>query len=232
MPSPSLGDPEMADRSSSSDSSASVAAVDQTLTPESDAGPPPSDDNLALFLQLAKQRRARLLWLAMRFVNSRDDAEDILQEALMKAFTHLSQFRGESQMSTWLGVIVLNAGREWLRKRKRHAVQPVECFFENDEDSPVYDVPDLGRDPEKTCEYNELERILLSEIDELNPVCKSAIKMCLFEGRTHLEAANTLGVNAITIKSRIFHAKRTLKRAVCLRAGLHNNQVASTEASI
>ncbi len=217
MPSLSVGDLEIADMPSLSDCSAREVALDPAFTSKADPGPGSWDANLALFLQLAQQRRARLLWLAMRFVDSRDEAEDILQEALIKAFTHLSQFRGESQMSTWLGVIVLNAGREWLRKRKRHAFQSLELFSDNEDDPLVYDVSAPGRDPEQNCEYIELEKILLSEIDELNPVCKSAIWRCLFEGRSPLEAANELGVNAITIKSRIFHAKRTLKRTVCQR---------------
>jgi len=232
MPNLSVGDLEMFDSSSSSDCSAREAIPENPFAPEADAGPGRWDANLALFLQLAEQRRARLLWLAMRFVNSRDDAEDILQDAFMKAFTHLSKFRGESQMSTWLGVIVLNAGREWLRKTKRHAAHPIECFYENEEDAIVYDVPDPGRDPEQNCEYNELEKIVLSEIDELNPVCKSAIRMCVFEGRTHLDAANALGVNAITIKSRVFHAKRLLRRAVCLRTGQRTDSKKPMEPSI
>ena len=190
------------------------------------------DGRLALFLQVAQQRRTQLLWLAMRFVNNREEAEDVVKEGLMKAFTHLSQFRGESQMGTWLGVIVLNAGREWVRRRKWQVFQPLEYFRDKDDDSFVYDLPDPGRDPEQSCEYSEMENILFSEIDELNSVCKSAIQMCALEGLSHLEAANALGVNAITIKSRIFHAKRMLKRAAYLRTGERNDMPTSIESSI
>jgi hypothetical protein len=68
-----------------------------------------ADATLAAFVQMAKDRRQKLLWIAQRITRNRDEAEDIVQEALMRAFKNLPQFRGESQMATWLGVIVLNA---------------------------------------------------------------------------------------------------------------------------
>jgi DNA-directed RNA polymerase specialized sigma24 family protein len=64
-----------------------------------------------------------------------------------------------------------------------------------------------------------MDSILLTEIDELNSVCKRAIQMCALEELSLLEVANALGVNVITIKSRIFHGKQMLKRAICLRTG-------------
>lgn len=201
--------------------------LEETLAPASaaDAESWPSiwDGKLTVFLQVAQQRRAQLLRLANRFANSRDEAEDIVQEALLKAFKNLSQFRGESQMGTWLGVIVLNAGREWIRKRRGRVFLPLEGARDKDDDPFVFDLPDPGRDPEQSCEHREMESILLSEIDELNSVCKSAIRMCTLDGLSHVEAANALGVNVLTIKSRIFHAKRMLKRRVCLRTGVRND---------
>jgi RNA polymerase sigma-70 factor (ECF subfamily) len=190
-----------------------------------DAGIVPSswDDKLVVFLQVAQQGRAQLMRLAKRFADSREEAEDIVQEALSKAFQHLQQFRGESQMSTWLGVIVLNAGREWVRKRKGRVFLPLEGARDKDDDPFVFDLPDPGPDPEQSCEHREIESILLSEIDELNSVSKSAIRMCTLDGLSHVEAANALGVNVLTIKSRIFHAKRMLKRRVCLRIGPRND---------
>ncbi len=190
------------------------------------------DGKLAAFLQVVQQRRAQLLRLAQRFAISRDGAEDIVQEALLKAFKHLPQFRGESQMSTWLGVIVLNAGREWVRKRKGRVFLPLEYVRNEDDDPIVFDLPDPGRDPEQSCEHREMEKILLSEIDKLNSVSKRPIQMCALDGFSHLEAANALGVNVFTIKSRIFNGKRMLKRRVCLRAGARNDLSQSVETAL
>ena len=76
------------------------------------------DDKVAAFVVTAEHSREQLLWLAQRMTRDRSEAEDIVQEALLKAFRYLPRFRGESQMRTWLGVIVKNTGLEWLRERK------------------------------------------------------------------------------------------------------------------
>jgi RNA polymerase sigma-70 factor, ECF subfamily len=183
------------------------------------SGPAVREGKLERFMQVAEQRRAQLLWYAQRFTNNREEAEDIVQEALLKAFKNLPQFRGESHMGTWLYVIVQNAGREWLRNRKGKTYLPLEYVRNRDDEPLVLDLPDPGRNPEQFCERREMERILLSEIDKLNSVCKRAIQMCALEELSHLEAANVLGVNVFTMKSRIFHGKRMLKRAICLRTG-------------
>jgi RNA polymerase sigma-70 factor (ECF subfamily) len=211
--------PEMTDKSALPEGIGLEETLDPIPPADAESGPDVWDGKLAVFLLVAQQRRPQLLRLANRFANSREEAEDIVQEALLKAFKHLSEFRGESHMGTWLGVIVLNAGREGLRKRKGRVFLPLEYVRNGDDDPIVFDLPDLGQDPEQVCERKEMENILLSEIDELNSVCKSAIRMCALDGLSHFEAASSLGVNVATVKSRIYHGKRMLKRRVCLRTG-------------
>jgi len=178
------------------------------------------DDKLTVFLRVTQQHRAQLLRLASRFADCREDAEDIVQEALLKAFRHLPQFRGQSKMSTWLGAIVLNAAREWLRQQKGRLLLPLEGVRNEDDDPIEFDLPGPGRDPEQSYQYKELGNILLSEIDQLNSVYKDALRMCAIDEFSHFEAAKELGVNVLTIKSRIFHGKQVLKRRFCLRAGM------------
>lgn len=196
--------------------------LDPTAAPDAESSTSVSDERLAEFLEVSQQRRTQLLWLARRYANTREEAEDIVQEALMKAFRHLAKFRGDSHMGTWLGVIVLNVGREWVRSRKEPAYLPLEYLRNEGEDTIVIDPPDPCLNPEQSLERREMENILYSEIEGLNSVCKSAIQLCALDGLSHLEAANALDVNVYTIKSRIFHAKRMLKRKVSLRAGVQN----------
>jgi RNA polymerase sigma-70 factor (ECF subfamily) len=228
----SAGGPGLTDESALPASSMPAEIANPVSAADAESGSSIWDGNLTVFLQVVQQRRAQLLRMANRFANSREEAEDIVQEALLKAFKNLPQFRGESQMGTWLGVIVLNAGREWIRKRKGLVFLPLEYIRNKDDDPVVFDLPDPGRDPEQSCEHREMENILLSEIDELNSVCKSAIRMCALDGLSHLEAANVLGVNVFTIKSRIFHGKRMLKRRVCLRTGAQNDLSKSMKTTL
>jgi RNA polymerase sigma-70 factor (ECF subfamily) len=197
-----------------------------------DSEPSAWNGRLATFVQVAEQNRAQLLWLAQRMTRDRDEAEDIVQEALLRAFRNLPSFRGESQMGTWLGVIVKNAGREWLRGRKGRVFFSLE-YVRNPDDQPILlELPDPGRNPEQYCVRKEMNDILLSEIDRLNSVCKSTIKMCSIEESSHREAAHALGVSVSAIKSRVFHGKKMLKRAVSMRTGDGDEVLRSPETAL
>jgi RNA polymerase sigma-70 factor (ECF subfamily) len=197
-----------------------------------ESGPSAWDLRLATFVQLAEQNRAQLLWLAQRMTRDRDEAEDIVQEALLRAFRNLQRFRGESQMGTWLSVIVKNAGREWLRNRKGRVCLSLEYVRNPDDDPIARDIPDPGRNPEQCCVRKEMDDILLSEIDGLNSVCKNTIKLCAIGESSHREAAHALGVSVGAIKSRIFHGKRMLKRAVNMRTGMGDEVLRSLETAL
>ena len=186
---------------------------------ELDSGSTAWEQKVITFMGIAEGRRDWLLWRAQRITNNREVAEDIVQEALLKGFRHLPQFRGESMMCTWLVAIVQNVGREWLRSQKRRAHQPLENVRDGDEVPLLDQLPDLCEDPEQSCERREMNDILLSEMDELDSVCKHALRMCAIEERSHREAANALGISVSAIKSRIFHGKQMLKRAVQTRTG-------------
>ena len=187
--------------------------------PKIESGVSTFEGKLVKFTQVAEQRRAQLLWLAQRITHDRDEAEDVVQEALFRAFKNLPQFRGESQIGTWLCVIVKNMGREWLRNQKGRQFLSMEHAHNPDEEPVAREFPDPGRDPEQRFVRKEMNDILHSEIERLNSICKSTIQMCAIEESSHREAANALGVSVAAVKSRVFHGKRLLKRAVCLRTG-------------
>jgi len=177
------------------------------------------EGKLVKFTQVAEQRRAQLLWLAQCITHNRDEAEDLVQEALFRAFKNLPQFRGDSQIGTWLCVIVKNAGREWLRSNKGRVFISLEYARNPDEEPIVREFTDPERDPEERFVCKEMHEILHSEIERLNSVCQSTIQMCAIEETSHSDAANALGVSVATVKSRVFRGKQLLKRAVSLRTG-------------
>ncbi|MGO8759939.1 MAG: RNA polymerase sigma factor [Terracidiphilus sp.] len=188
------------------------------------------EEKLAAYLRIAKERRRQLMWMAQRMTNNHEDAEEIVQEALLRAFKNLARFRGESKMGTWLCVIVQNIWRERLRKQKGIVCLPLERTS-NDEEHPLaHNFPDPGRNPEQHCENRELENILLSEINRMSSICKRTIQMCALEELSQVEVANALGVNVFTVKSRLFNGRRMLKRAMCLRTGMRNGSSRTLEA--
>jgi RNA polymerase sigma-70 factor (ECF subfamily) len=173
-----------------------------------------SRDKLDTFVEAAEQQRTQLLWLAQRITPHREEAEDIVQEALMRAFRNLAQFRGESQMSTWLRAIVQNTARDWLRNQKGRVYLPLETTNPTDGTTLAFDFPHPAENPEQRCEREELDGLLRSEIEKLSSVSRRAIQLCLLEELSHRAAANVLNISVITVKSRVFSGKQRLKRAV------------------
>jgi RNA polymerase sigma-70 factor, ECF subfamily len=189
------------------------------------------EEKLAAYLRIAKERRGQLIWMALRMTNNREDAEEIVQEALLRAFKNLTRFRGDSKMGTWLCVIVQNIGRERLRHQKGVVSLPLERAPKGEESPIDYDLPDPSRNPEQLCENRELKNILLSEINRMSSICKQTTQLCALEELSHAEVANALGVNVFTVKSRLFNGRRMLKHALYLRTGLRDGSARSFEAT-
>jgi RNA polymerase sigma-70 factor (ECF subfamily) len=189
---------------------------------EFEPGLPVTDDKLVTFAKAAEKHRAQLLWLAQRITPQREEAEDIVQEALLKAFRNLAQFRGEAKMSTWLRAIVQNTARDWLRNQKGRVQLPLEQTNPTEGTTMTFDFPHPAESPEERCERNELEWILRSELKKLNSVSRRAIQLCVLEELSHRAASRALNISVITVKSRVFSGKQRLKRAVRVHLGLRD----------
>jgi RNA polymerase sigma-70 factor, ECF subfamily len=192
------------------------------ITVECNPGLAAADDKVVRFTRAAEKHRAQLLWLAQRITPQREEAEDIVQEALLKAFRNLAQFRGEAKMSTWLRAIVQNTARDWLRNQKGRVMLPLEQTRPGEESTTLFDFPHPAENPEERCQRGELERVLRREIKKLNSVSRRALELCVLEELSHRAAARTLNVSVITVKSRVFSGKQRLKRSVCTQLGLQD----------
>lgn len=184
---------------------------------EVDCDAPTTDDRLQEFLETAERRRPQLLRMARRMTQCNEDAEDILQEAFMKAFKALARFRGESQMSSWLGAIVQNTAHEHLRSRRGRVFVSIEYLSRDDNEVVEINLPDPGKNPEEAWETREMESILRDEVSKLSFVCRRAIEMCALDEQPQLEVADSLNLSVATMKSRVFRGKRILARSVARR---------------
>ncbi|HTW50027.1 MAG TPA: RNA polymerase sigma factor [Acidobacteriaceae bacterium] len=172
----------------------------------------PECDRCAVFTRTVDQRRAWFIRVAQRISLSRQDAEDIVQESVLRAFEHLSSFRGESRMETWLYTIVVNTARTWLRSRGSRVFIPLESDGPWDRDVPALDLPHPGKSPEESCSDRQLHRLLLAEIQSLDPMYRLPIRACDLEERSYCEAAAALSIKSSTLKARLFHGRAMLKR--------------------
>ena len=149
---------------------------------------------------------------AYRLLGNAADAEDALQDALLAAYTHLDQFRGQSKMSTWLGSIVHNSARMQLRRRLRHVhVSLHEPSGEAEENSALQRLTDRGPSPEDECRNGELSRRLTHFQAQLTPTLRLTFQLRDVAGLSIRETARILGVPHGTVKAQTARARKKLR---------------------
>jgi RNA polymerase sigma-70 factor, ECF subfamily len=160
----------------------------------------------------------RLQRVAARILGNQQDSEDALQEGLLSAFRHLSQFRGDARFATWMYTIVANAAKEKLRRRRSRP--PISSLDEPlSEDEHLY-VSDTVADPtfalEEEYERKEKRRILEKTLQQLSPTLRSIVRMYDLEGMRMKEIASRLGLSISALKTQHFRAKRQILKIMKL----------------
>jgi RNA polymerase sigma-70 factor, ECF subfamily len=152
---------------------------------------------------------------AYRQLGNAADAEDAVQDALLAAYKHLDQFKGQAQMSTWLTAIVTNCARMQLRRRPR---QPHLSLDEQSQGERGYcwseRLADRGPSPEDECRRSELRGRLMQFAAELSPPLRRAFQLRDLEGLTTSEAARILGEPEGTVKAQLARARAKLRRVM------------------
>jgi len=155
---------------------------------------------------------------AYRHLGNAADAEDAVQDALLSAYKHLDQFRGQSQMSTWLTAIVTNSARMRLRRRPRHAALSLdERIGEEQEYSLSEMLAGSGPSPEDECRESELRGCVVKLAAQLSPPLRKTFQLRDLDGLTTNETAQILGVPDGTVKARLARARTKLKQLMCGR---------------
>jgi len=164
---------------------------------------------------LVSRRRPSFYRSAYRVLGNAADAEDAVQDALFSAFKHLEQFRGQSQMSTWLTAIVSNCARMQLRRRSRHGhVSLDERIGERQQYCLSDRLAHRGPDPEHACRDSELSARLTQLAVQLSPPLRSAFQLRDLDGLTTSEAARILGVPHGTVKAQLARARAKLRQSL------------------
>jgi RNA polymerase sigma-70 factor, ECF subfamily len=163
------------------------------------------------FETLVNRYENKIFRLAMNITQNREDAEDTMQEAFLKAFEHLDEFQGNSRFYTWLVRIAVNQALMKLRKRRPNQVsldEPVET----EDDLMPREVEDWGPSPEERFAQTELNGILSSVISELDPPFRIVFQLRDMEGLSTEETAEIMGLSAPAVKSRLLRARLKLRQ--------------------
>jgi len=154
---------------------------------------------------------------AYRLLGNAADAEDAVQDALLAAYTHLDQFKGHSQLGTWLTSIVLNCARLQLRRRQRHINVPLdESIGEAETRSIGERLVDHRASPEDQCSHAELSRRLSRFHSQLSPTLRKTFQLRDIDGRSSRETAQLLGIPSGTVKAQSARARKKLNELMRL----------------
>jgi RNA polymerase sigma-70 factor, ECF subfamily len=150
---------------------------------------------------------------AFRLVGNAADAEDVVQEALLSAYKHIGQFRGQSQMSSWLMTIVHNCALMQLRKRPRQIHLSLDEQAGGEEQYSVWEsLADTSPSPEEECRSLELRARLQQFTLRLSPTLQRTFQLRVVDGLSIFETAQVLGVPHGTVKAQLARARRKLAR--------------------
>lgn len=163
------------------------------------------------FEELVGLYEDRIYRLAMNITGNAEDAEDVLQEAFLKAFQNLSHFREDSRFYTWLVRIAVNEGLMKLRKRRSDKSVPMEDTVNEEGEVLPREFADWRPNPEQTLEREEVREILQAAADSLPPTFRAVFFLRDVEGLSTEETADALGLSVAAVKARLFRARLHLR---------------------
>ena len=147
--------------------------------------------------------------LTLRYVSSPEDAADLTQEAFLRAYRSLDSFRGDSRFSVWLYRLATNICIDFLRSRSRGTASSLTVENE-DEEIEELDVPDARFEPQKELERLELQRAVREGLRLLSEDAREIVILRELEGLSYAEIGERLSLEAGTVKSRLFRARKAL----------------------
>jgi RNA polymerase sigma-70 factor (ECF subfamily) len=158
--------------------------------------------------ELLVRHKTTLYRTARRFTRSHEDAEDLVQDAMLRAFMNVGKFRKECRFATWLVAIVNNAALSMKRREKKIFLASLDSRNEEPTGLSHWDIPDVRSSPEKEFTQQELLAFLHRVIMRQSRTHQIILGRCVFEEARMADAASSLGVTIGSAKSSLYRARR------------------------
>jgi RNA polymerase sigma-70 factor (ECF subfamily) len=166
------------------------------------------------FTELVNRYERKIYRLAKNITRNDEDAEDVLQDAFLKAYTHLDNFKGDSKFYTWIVRIAVNEALMRLRKRKTDRSVPLDEPVDLGEETVQREIAVWEDNPEQQYSQEEWRRILDDAVDGLKPDFRTVFVLRDIEELSTEETAETLGISVPAVKSRLLRARLALRETL------------------
>ena len=170
--------------------------------------------DVAAFEELVKRYDRKLLRISQHVTHNREDSQDAVQEAFLKAFQNLGQFREDSQFSTWLIRITVNQSLMKLRRQRAIREVSLDEDFQAEGDVLPMEVTDWAPNPEQLYRASELRDILAKALGELRLISRAVFVLRDIEGLSTDETAEVLGLSQTAVKARLWRARMQLRESL------------------
>jgi RNA polymerase sigma-70 factor, ECF subfamily len=167
----------------------------------------------AAFEQLVDQYKRRAFRVAWKITCNHEDAEDVVQNAFVKAFQNLPDFRGDSRFYTWLLRITINEALMRIRRRRSNEVS-IDGSKEAGYSSASIEIKDQAANPEQRCSQYEVQRILAANINDLEPPFRDVLLLRDVEGLSTKQTAQALDLTSSAVKTRLQRARMKLRKSL------------------
>jgi RNA polymerase sigma-70 factor, ECF subfamily len=167
--------------------------------------------DVGAFEQLVKRYDRNIFRIAQHITQNREDAEDVVQDAFLKAYENLDQFQGNSKFYTWLVRIAVNESLMKLRRRKTSKTVSMDEDVETEEGSMPREFADWSPNPEQQYGQSELGDILRKTIQGLPTSFRTVFVLRDVEGLSTEETAEMLNLSVPAVKSRLLRARLQLR---------------------
>ncbi len=167
--------------------------------------------DISAFEQLVKRYDRNVFRIAQHITHNREDAEDVVQDAFLKAYENLGQFQGQSKFYTWLVRIAVNEALMKLRRRRTDKIVSLDQDIETEEDTMPREVADWAPNPAQLFDQAQLREILSKTIQGLPPSFRTVFVLRDVEGLSTEETAEALDLSIPAVKSRLLRARLQLR---------------------
>lgn len=168
--------------------------------------------DVAAFGELVKRYDRQVFRVVRHMSDSPQDAEDIVQEAFVKAFMNIQSFEGRAAFSTWLIRIAVNEALGRIRHRQKFPLSPLEFFASDEETVLELQLVSLSASPEELCSEGELRKALARAVHRLRPRLRTVFVLRDVQGLSAQETAEILGITVGTVKARLFRARQRVRQ--------------------